>query len=235
MGVVQAPFSLSPTGGSMIPGQSYEMQAGATSGGSFGQGFAEAMTVAGPVIGIFGAVTSAIGSYYAAENQKNQLKMQAQNQRFAADMSRINQRGAEYTATQIGQAGARQFGAYSMQAGQQRASTQAALASRGGVLNVGSNRDIVGSMDLIKEIDRLNISASTVRAQEAAKLQAFNLGTQATMMDLSAQNLSTSASTINSGMALGTSLLGSATDIATSWARNKRIEELLAGVSTRRI
>ena len=80
----------------------------------------------------------------------------------------------------------------------------------------------------------LSMSAATVRAQEAAKLQAFNIGTQALMGDLSAANLQASAGTIYPGLALGTSLLGSAADIGSTWARNRRIEELLAGVSTQR-
>jgi hypothetical protein len=122
-----------------------------------------------------------------------------------------------------------------MRAGQARASAQASLAARGAVLGAGSAKEIIGSMDLVKEIDRLNISAATVREQEAARLRAFNIGVGATMADISAQNLQATAGTIYPGLALGTSLLGSATDIATTWARNRRIEELLEGVSTQRI
>jgi hypothetical protein len=55
------------------------------------------------------------------------------------------------------------------------------------------------------------------------------------MADISAQNLQSTANTIYPGLAAGTSLLGSATEIATTWARNRRIEELLEGVSTQRI
>ena len=201
----------------------------------FASQFAEAMTVAGPIAGIFGSITGAIGSFYAAQSQQNQLKMQAQNQRFAAEMGRINQRAAEFTAGQIGREGAERFGQYSMRAGQARASAQAALAARGAVLGAGSAKEIIGSMDLMKEIDRLNINAATVREQEAARLRAFNIGVGATMADISAQNLQATAGTIYPGLALGTSLLGSATDIATTWARNRRIEELLAGVGTQRI
>jgi hypothetical protein len=218
----------SPAVGTMLGG-------GAPSGPGFASQFASAMTVAGPIAGIFGSITGAIGSFYAAQSQQNQLKMQAQNQRFAAEMGRINQRAAEFTAGQVGREGAARFGQYSMRAGQARASAQAALAARGAVLGVGSAKEIIGSMDLVKEIDRLNINAATVREQEAARLRAFNIGTGATMADISAQNLQATAGTIYPGLALGTSLLGGATDIATTWARNRRIEELLEGVSTQRI
>ena len=234
MAVVNVPFSTSPTGPTLLSGQSYAIGAG-TMAPSFASSFAQAMTVAGPIASIFGATSGAIGSFYAAQSQQNQLKMQAQNQRFAAEMATINQRGAEFTAGQIGREGQARFGAYSMRAGQARASAQAALAARGAVLGVGSAKEVIGSMDLMKEIDRLNINAATVREQEAARLQAFNIGTQATMAGISAKNLEATAGTIYPGLAAGTSLLGSATDIAGQWARNRRIEELLMGVSQQRI
>ena len=232
MGVVQVPFSTSMTGPTLIGGQSYAPPA-VPSVDALG-GLAQGLMVAGPIISIFGAINSAIGTYYAAESQKTQLQQQAQNQRFAAEMARINQRGAEFTATQIGRAGQQQIGRYTMGAGQQRAGTRAALAARGATLGTGTAAEIVGSMDVIKEIDVLSMDAATVRAQEAAKMQAFNLGTQAMMADISARNISATASTIYPGMQLGTSLLTSAADIGGMWARNRRIEELLAGVSTQR-
>jgi hypothetical protein len=100
---------------------------------------------------------------------------------------------------------------------------------------VGSAGEVLGSMDLIKEIDRLTINANTVRQAEAARTQAANYATQAAMSQLSAQNLSSTAGTIYPGLSVSTSLLGSAADIGTTWARNRRLEELLGGVSTKRI
>ena len=220
------PLQASPTYSStLLTGQQPQM---ATSG------FAEGMLALGPIVSIFGAVNSAIGGYYTAQNQKNQLAMQAQNQRFAAEMARVNQRGAQFTATQLGQQGQQQIGRYTLGYGQQRAGARAALAARGATLGQGTAAEVIGSMDVIKEIDVLSMSAATVRAQEAAKLQAFNLGTQAMMSGLSAQNLQATSQTIYPGLALGTSLLGSAVDIGSTWARNRRLEELLAGVSTQR-
>jgi len=55
------------------------------------------------------------------------------------------------------------------------------------------------------------------------------------MADISARNIQATAGTIYPGLQLGTSLLGSAADIGSTWARNRRIEELLAGVSTQRL
>jgi hypothetical protein len=202
---------------------------------NWASGFAQGMETLGPVVSIFGAVNGAIGSFYAAQNQQNQLRMQAQNQAFAAEMGRVNQRAARYTAAEIGRAGQERTSAFLAQRSQARAGARAAMASRGLQLGVGSAKEVIASMDITTEIDRLSMSAANVRAQEAAKLQAFNIGTQAMMSDISAQNLRATANTIYPGLALGTSLLGSAADIGSNWARNKRIEELLSGVSTQRL
>ena len=202
---------------------------------TLGSQVAEGLTIGGQIASVFGAATSAIGTYYNMRSQQNQLKMQAQNAQFQAEMSRINQRAAEFTAEQIGMEGQARSAQYTMRAGQAKASAKASLAARGATLGQGTAREIIASMDVVKEIDRLNINASTVRAQEAARLQAFNLGTQATMAGLTASNLSATAGTIMPGFGAATSLLGSAADIGANWARNKRFEELLEGVSTRRI
>ena len=202
---------------------------------TFGSQLAEGLTIGGQIASVFGAATSAIGTYYNMRSQQNQLKMQAQNAAFQAEMSRINQRAAQFTAEQIGIEGQARSAQYTMRAGQARASAKAGLAARGATLGQGTAREIIASMDVVKEIDRLNINASTVRAQEAARLQAFNLGTQATMQSLTASNLSATAGTIMPGFGAATSLLGSAADIGANWARNQRFEELLEGVSTRRI
>jgi hypothetical protein len=202
---------------------------------SFWSQVAEGLAVGGQIASVFGAATSAIGAYYGMRSQQNQLRMQAQNAQFQAEMSRINRRAAEFTAGEVGRQGQLQAGRYTMGAGQARAGARAAMAGRGIALGQGSARDIIASMDIIKEIDRLNINASTVRAQEAARLQAFNLGTQATMQSLTASNLSATAGTIMPFFGAATSLLGSAADIGANWARNRRFEELLEGVSTRRI
>jgi len=173
-------------------------------------GVAEGLQIGGNIASIFGAFTGAIGSYYSLKSQQNQLKMQAQNAAFAAQMTRINRRAAEFTATQVGQQGQAAAGQYTMRAGQARAGARTGMAARGIALGQGTAKEVVASMDLVKEIDRLAINASTVRAQEAARFQAFNLGTQATMAELSSRNLSSAAGTIMPGFGAATSLLGSA-------------------------
>ena len=198
-------------------------------------GLGAAMPVFGGVMSIFGAINSAIGAYYQAENQKIQLKMQANNLKFQAGMSRINAQAAERTAQDIMRAGETQVGRYTMQAGQARAGAVASMAGRGYQIGKGSSREMLASMDLVKEIDMMTINANTMRQATAARTQAFNYATQATMSGLSAQNLMGMSGTINPALSVSTSLLGSFTDIGSVWSRNRRIDDLLNAVSTRRI
>lgn len=242
MAVVNPPFpsSFGATSGFQATSQTLLYQPNYAAASSAGaaiptSGLAEGLATAGPIIAAFGVVNSAIGSYYQAENQKNNLKVQAQNQRFAAQMAIVNQRAAEFTAGQLAVMGQQQIGQYTMRAGQARASARAAMAARGIDIGAGSAGEVFESMDFVKEVDKLTMSASIVRQQEAARLQAFNIGAQALTSQLSAQNLQASAGTIYPGLALGTSLLTGAADIGSTWARNRRIEELLAGVSTQRL
>lgn len=195
---------------------------------------AEGIGAAGAIMSIFGSINSAIGTYYAAESKKNELKMQAQNQRFAAEMARINARGAEFGAQQTLISGARQLGAMGMQAAQRRASARAAMAGRGIQGGVGSAREVAASMELVDEIDRLTVNANRIRAAEAQRVQAMNYATQGVMAGVSAQNISATAGTISPGMGMFTSLIGSAGSVAQSWATNRRIEELLAANSQMR-
>jgi len=198
-------------------------------------GLAAGMPIFGGVMSIFGAINSAIGAYYQAENQKIQLKMQANNLKFQSGMAKINAKAAERTAQDIMQAGQQQVGRYTMQAGQARASAVAAMAGRGYAIGQGSSKEILASMDLIKEIDMMTINANTMRQATAARTQSFNYATQATMSGLSAQNLMGMSGTINPALSVSTSLLGSFTDIGSVWARNRRIDDMLNALSTRRI
>jgi hypothetical protein len=200
-----------------------------------GMTLAEGVGVAGSILSIFGSVNSAIGSYYAAESQKMQLKMQAQNQRFAAEMSRINARGAEFSAQQTLITGARQYGVFGMQAAQRRSGMRAALAARGGALESGSAREAMASQMYVDELDMLTINANRIRAAEAQRTQAMNYQIQSMMGGVSAQNIMATASTISPFSASFTSVLGSAGSMAQSWATNRRIEELLAANSQARI
>jgi hypothetical protein len=119
-----------------------------------------------------------------------------------------------------------------MAAGQAKSSAKASMAARGIQGGVGSAAEVVGSMDLIKEIDRMTMSANSVRQAEAIRNQAMNYRNQSVMSGLSADNLNTTAGTISPGFGMSTSLLTSAADIGQNWARNNRIDQLIAANSS---
>lgn len=200
---------------------------GATASSST-QSLATALGKVGPLMAIFGAVNSAVGSFYAAKTAQYQAKSQALNMQFQSDMAKSNARQAEYQAQQILFAGERQVGQYTMRAGQAKASAQASLAARGIQAGVGSAKEVIASMDIMKETDALTINANTVRAAEAARTQKQNYLTQASMAGVSAENMLASAQTISPGMAGFTSLLGSASSIGQNWASDRRLAAMLA-------
>jgi hypothetical protein len=129
----------------------------------------------GSIMSVFGAVNSAIGSFYAADSQKTQLKMQAQNQRFQAQMSAINARGAEMQAQQSLLAGERAIGQYTMGAGQRRASATASMAARGIQGGVGSAEHAQAPLTLRRaeglkfwNLGERYLTTSATRAQASA-------------------------------------------------------------------
>ena len=201
---------------------------------SSGMDAAGAFQMAGGIMAIFGAANSAIGTFYQAQSAQNQLKVQAQNERFQSQMSAINAQSAEFSAQQSLLAGEKQIGQYTMRAGQQKSSAVASMAARGIQGGVGSAKEVIGSMDIVKEIDRLTMSASNVRQAEAIRTQAMNYRNQSIMSGLSADNLNTSAGTIYPGLGMATSLIGSAADIGGNWARDNRFEQYLRAQSTKR-
>jgi hypothetical protein len=203
--------------------------------GEQGMSLGEGIGIAGSILSIFGSINSAIGSYYAAESQKIQLKMQAQNQKFASQIAAINARGAEFGAQQTLLTGARQYGMYGLQAAQRRSAMRAGLAARGGALGVGSAREAMASQMFVDEVDMLTINANRIRAAEAQRQQVQNFQIQSLMGGISAQNIMSTAGTISPGMASFTSALGSAGNLAQSWATNRRLEELLSAQSQARI
>lgn len=202
--------------------------------GSGGMTAGETLMTGGMIMSAFGAVNSAIGSYYAAESQKNQLKMQAQNQRFAAQMSAINARQSEFAAQQATLAGQRQIGRYTMEAGQRKASARTAMAARGIQAGVGSAAEVMASMDLMKEVDRLTMDTNIVRQAEALRAQQTNYMTQAVMQGTSANNILATANTISPFSATFSSMLGSAASIGGTWAQQLRMNELIAAQSQTR-
>ncbi len=183
----------------------------------------QAMSQTGSIFAIGGAVTGAIGSYYAAQNQKAQLESQASSMRFQSDISELNAAQAEFTAQQILRAGQQKQGQIGLRAGKIKSSQRASMAARGIDLGVGSAVETIATTDLMKEIDMLTVNADTVRSSEAARLQRQNYLTASALQDVSASNLAASGDSISPFMALSTSLLGSAGSVANAWYQDRKL------------
>jgi len=180
---------------------------------------------------VFGGINSAIGNYYAAQSAQLQEKSQASSLQFQSDMDALNARNAEISAQSILEQGKTQVQQYTMQYGQQRANTVANQAARGIALGEGSSKEVLASMDLVKDLDVLNINSNATRAAWAERTSGTNYANKSLLDRTSAQNLRTSADSISPGLAVGTSLLGSATGVASQWDWRRRLAMATAGGS----
>lgn len=192
------------------------------------QQFASSLQKAAPYLMIAGAVGQMFGTYYAMKAQQYQLESQSLSLEFQKDISNINARQAEFTAQKTLEAGQRQAGAVTMKYGKVKGAQRAAMAASGGVIGEGSYAAVEATNDLMKEIDVYTINANTVRAAENARTQSTNYGIQATMLGVSSKNAMAGAQSIDPFAGAGTSLLGSATSIATTLYRDKLVDRLLA-------
>ncbi len=183
----------------------------------------QAMSQTGSIFAIGGAVTGAIGSYYAAQSQKAQLESQSLSMRFQSDISQLNAAQAEFTAQQILRAGQQKQGQIGLRAGKIKSSQRASMAARGIDLGVGSAVETIATTDLMKEIDMLTVNADTVRSSEAARLQRQNYLTASALQDVSASNLAASGDSISPFMAAGSSILGSAGSVANAWYQDRKL------------
>lgn len=184
----------------------------------------------GALTAIFGGINAAVGSFYAAKAQQYQLRSQASALQFQSDMDAINAHAAEVSAQSIDAQGKTQVQQYTMRAGQEAAATQVATAARGVDLSSGSAVQQRASEDLVKQMDVYTINANTTRAAWAQRTQATNDQNEALLARTSASNLLASTDSISPLSAATTSLLGSATGVASQWDWRRRVQ--LAGASS---
>ena len=186
----------------------YDMGAGATAGSGAAAASGFNFGQAGIGMSIAGALSSAIGSFYSAKLQKQNLQYQSQ-------MSAINARMAENTAQSALDQGQRAVAQQTMKAGQVKSAQRAALAANGVDLGVGSAAEVLASTDIVKDMDKNTIEANAVRAAWGYRTQATNYANQSLLEGTSAQSVSPWS-------AAGASLLGNAGEVAKSWYSYKK-------------
>jgi hypothetical protein len=189
---------------------------------------ATAMQNAGLLMTVMGGVNSAIGGYFQAKSQQYTDKSQALNLEYQADMAAINSRSAEYSAESTLEAGKSQIANMTMQAGQQEASTTATMAAHGIRLGSGSAQEITASQKIVQDVNSYVINANATRAAAQERTQATNYTNQALMDRTGAVNANLSASSISPFSAGMSSLLTSASAVASNWNNSQRLKMMMA-------
>lgn len=150
-----------------------------------------------------GAAASAVGAYYGARSQQLQL-------RGAAQIAELNAQQSELAAQQEMRRGESAVAAVSRNAGAVKGAQRAAMAANGINLGDGSAAEVLTSTDIAKEEDINTITANAVRAAWGQRMESTNFRNDALAKRAGADSISPGSSGV-------TSLLGSATNIATSW------------------
>jgi len=189
---------------------------------------ATAMQNAGLLMALMGGVNSAIGGYFQAKSQQYTDKSQALNLGYQADIAAINSRSAEYSAESTLEAGKSQIANMTMQAGQQEASTTATMAAHGIRLGSGSAQDITASQEIVKDVNAYTINANATRAAAQERTQSTNYSNQALMDRTGAVNANLSADSVSPFSAMTSSLLTSASSVASNWNNSQRLKMMYA-------
>lgn len=179
----------------------------------------QGLGAAGLILGIFGAVNSAIGTFYEARSAKNAFKAQALTLEFEQTQANANARLAEQDAQAEIQAGHDELARMTLAAGQEKASATVREAARGVVSGVGSAAEVQATRELMKQIDSMTINANATRAAGAMRIRGANMSGRAGLLGASAENARASGRLLRPGAAAGASLLSSAGPVASSAAR----------------
>ena len=168
-------------------------------------------------LSIAGAVTGALGAYYAVQASQYRAKSQALALDLQQDLSYIDARRAERAAQGSLLAGHREAARAGLRYGQVRAALKTRQASSGVQAGVGSAGEVVASVDYAKEADQLVITRNAVQQANAYRTGAVNAEAQARAAGVSGDNLLRTAGLASPGLAASASLLGGAGQVAKTW------------------
>ena len=155
----------------------------------------------------FGAVSGAVGSFYAASAEKYKTKSLALSLQHKKDMALFNMRQKESQAQHLNRMFNKRYQIMTLKQGRAKSKNIVSIASRGGVRGVGSNLESMISNDILAEIDKITMNSNKVRAVQNKRLEGVGLGIQGDMYGVSASNMFATASSINPFMNMSSSLL----------------------------
>jgi len=140
------------------------------------------------IAAVAGFATSAVGTFYSLEAQKDQLKTQALNLEFQREMSQINARIAEEQAQLVLMEGHREVGRLTMAAGRETATRRARIGARGIVAGVGSAAEELASVEIVKQRGIRDINSAAMREANALRAQGVNFQNAALLTGVSGRN-----------------------------------------------
>lgn len=183
---------------------------------------ADSLLVGGGIASIFGATASAIGGFFDAESQRQQLKSQQLTMEFESYVSAINARAAERDAVAILDAGRQEVQFSDLRAAAAKAADKTSAASRGVAVGVGSAAEIAASTEIARRIDRATIKLNAVRDANAARTRGINARIAGQMAGVSARNLGSSAGSIRPWASGASNLAGGAQTLLSVLAEDRR-------------
>jgi len=155
----------------------------------------------------FGAISGAVGSFYAASAEKYKTKSLALSLQHKKDMALFNMRQKESQAQHLYRTFNKRYQIMTLKQGRAKSKNVVSIASRGGVRGVGSNLESIISNDILAEIDKITMNSNKVRAVQQKRLEGVGLGIQGDMYGVSASNMFATASSISPFMNMSSSLL----------------------------
>jgi len=156
-----------------------------------------------------GAASQAVGSYYQAQGQRANLRLQA-------EMAEINAKTIDQQAASALLAGQREEQRSRLSTAGLKGAQQARLAASGVDLGEGSAVRTLTDTDVMGEIDANTIAANAVRAAWGYRAEATNQRSSAVASRVRADAISPVA-------AVATSLIGSGTQVAASWYQMNKV------------
>lgn len=153
----------------------------------------------------FGAVTSAVGTYFESKSRKSSLQFQA---RMAEINARLSESAAQHTLRQ----GERAVQGVRMRTAQVKSAQRVGMAANGITLDSDSAVDVLTTTDVMGEQDAITTETNAIAQAWGHRTQSVNAQTTADMNRVSANSM-------NPGMAAAGSLLGNAGQVAYSWYR----------------
>ena len=160
---------------------------------------------------IIGNIAGGLSNVFAAGTKESYDKYVAQSKALEfedlADTAMFNMRASENQAQWISRAFDMQYAVMTQGQGDEKAKKKVSTAARGGVLGVGSNRDVMLSQQINYEKDKMTMNMNKVRARNKQDLKTVDYLNASERYKMNAKNMNITASAISPFSAMASSLL----------------------------